>query len=143
MPKPTKEDAHLLLHLVELGQSEFSREARRWFFTEFSAKDYDEFIKKFPMGSLEYGRVLNILGFFETAGTLVSHGLLNEDLFFDLSFGLQPIWEKVAPIIPGWQKAASPALWENVVWLANRGEAWWKKVWKPKVKVGTASRQRR
>jgi hypothetical protein len=134
VPKPTKEDARLLLQLVELGQNEFSREARRWLFTEFSAQDYDEFIKKYPRGSIEHGRMLNILGFFETVGVLVSRGLLNEDLFFDLSFGLEPVWEKVAPIIPGWQKAASPALWENVQWLANRSATWRKKVWKQKVK---------
>ncbi len=143
VPKPTKEDARLLLQLVELGQNEFSREARRWFFTEFSANDYDAFIGKHPRGSIEYGRVLHILQFFETAGVLVSHGLLNEDLFLDLSFGLTPFWEKVAPIIPGWQKATSPALWENVVWLANRYETWRKKVWKPKVKPTPIKTRRR
>lgn len=133
MAMPTKEDVQILLQLVGLGQTEFQRDASRWLFSEFSAEDYDEFIKKYPRGSLENQRVTSILGFFETAGVLVSRGLLNEDLFFDLSFGLQPVWEKIAPIIPGWQKAAGPALWENVVWLANRYDTWSKTVWKPKV----------
>ena len=140
MPKATQEDARLIVQLAEFGQTDFSREARRWFFSEFSAKDYNEFVGKYPVGSLEHARMTTILGFFELAGVLVSRGLLNEDLFFDLSFGLQPIWNKVAPIIPGWQKATSPALWENVVWLANRSEAWTKKVWKPKVRSTSARR---
>ena len=134
MAKPTKQDADILLKLVELSASADRRESTRWFMTEFAAKNYAEFKKKYPQGSPEYLRVLDVMGFFETAGVLVSHRLLNEDLFFDLSFGLEVYWKKLGPIVAQWQKATTPALWENAVWLANRYERWQKKVWKPNLK---------
>lgn len=134
MEGPTTEDAKIILKLMELGQSDVQRDASRWVMSEFSAKDYAEFKQKYPEGSVESQRVSRVLGFFETIGVLVSHGLLNEDLVFDLSFGLDPIWEKLGPILPGWQKATMPALWENAVWLQKRYVAWRKNVWKPGMK---------
>ncbi|HEV2035272.1 MAG TPA: hypothetical protein VGU71_13915 [Candidatus Dormibacteraeota bacterium] len=144
MAKPTRGDAELMLQLVGLLHSAEQADARRWFFKEFKAKDFAEFNKNYPKDSDERRKVSTVLGFFETAGVLVWHGLLNADLFFDLSFGLELVYQKVAPIIPGWQKQAkAPALWENVQWLAERAETWNKTVWKPKVKAVKTSRPRR
>ena len=141
MAKATREDAQLLLQLARLLQSSDQIEARHWFFSEFAAKDFVEFDQKYPQGSEGRRKVSTVLGFFETAGVLIARGLLNEDLFFDLSFGLGPVYRKVAPIIPGWQKqVGSVALWENLQWLAQRGETWSKTVWKPKVKVAKGAR---
>ncbi len=144
MAKPTRGDAELMIRLLGLLQSADQVEARRWFFKEFKAKDFAEFDKSYPQNSEERRKVSSVLGFFETVGVFVSRGLLNEDLFFDLSFGIEPVYRKVARIIPGWQKQAkSPALWENVQWLAERAEIWSKTVWKPKVKATKTSRPRR
>ncbi len=143
MDLPTVEDAKLILKLVEIGQSETQREAFRWLTTGFSAKDYAEFQQKYPQGSEEAQRVGMVLGFFETIGVLVSHGLLNENLVFDLSFGLDPVWEKLGPIIPGWQKATMPALWENAIWLHKRYVAWRKNVWTPGLKWKSRSKGRK
>lgn len=134
MGRPTKQDADLLLKLVELIRSPDIQESRKWFLREFAAPSYEEFKKKYPEGSVEYAHITNLLGFFEIAGVLVTHGLLNEDLFFDTSFGFPQYWRKIGPIITEWQKATTPALWENAVWLANRGEAWAKNVWRPGLK---------
>lgn len=143
MEAPTREDARLILKLVEIGQSDVQREAFRWVTTEFSAKDYAEFVEKYPHGSKEGGQVSAVLGFFETAGVLVSHGVLNEDLFFDLSFGIDPVWEKLGPILPGWQRATMPALWENAIWLHKRYKTWQKKVWMPNLKWKTKTGRRK
>lgn len=143
MDAPTTEDAKLILKLVEIGQSEPQRAASRWVTSEFSAKDYAEFEQKYPPGSEEAERVGMVLGFLETIGVLVSHGLLNENLVFDLSFGMDPVWEKLGPIIPGWQKATIPALWENAIWLHKRYVAWRKNVWTPGLKWKSRSRGRK
>ncbi len=143
MDAPTTEDAKLILKLVELGQSETQRAAFRWVTSEFSAKDYAEFAQKYPQGSEEAGRVGMVLGFFETIGVLVSHKLLHEDLVFDLSFGMDPVWEKLGPVIPGWQKATMPALWENAIWLHKRYVAWRRNVWTPGLKWKSRSRGRK
>jgi hypothetical protein len=143
MGTPTTEDAKLILKLVRIGQSDVQREAFRFVTTEFSAKDYAEFAEKYPHGSKESQQVGTVLGFFETAGVLVSHGLLNEDIFFDLSFGLDPVWEKLGPILPGWQKATMPALWENAIWLHRRYVAWRKNVWTPNLKWKSKAARRK
>lgn len=131
MCKPTNQDAELIFDILEHVRSPRFQEAQAWFRGEFSAATYEEFAKKYPLGGAEYNDVTFVLGFYEILATLVTHELLNEDLFFDIGFGFQNIWDKVAPIIPGWQKAASPVLWENYAWLVKRGQEWAKTEWTP------------
>ena len=130
LKKPTKADAELFLSLIRTFSTPHDLEAGRWFMSEFSAKDYEEFKAKYPPNSDGYHHVGHILSFYEVAGALVSHGLLNENLLFDAS-DIAFTWSKLEKIIPGWQKETYPAVWENAVWLANRYQQWQKKVWKP------------
>jgi hypothetical protein len=111
-----------------------NNQAMEWFMKEFKApKNYKKFVAKYPVGSQGFDNVSRVLAGLETAGVLVSHGLLNENLYFDVS-GIEFIWPTLAPIIPGAQKESGPTLWENAVWLAER-QKWWKKnVWKPNMK---------
>lgn len=133
MKKPTKRDAELLLKLFETFNTPRMEEAGTWFMKEFSAKDYKEFKSKYPAGSQGYNNVGMMLSEYETAGVLISHGLLNENLYFDAS-GIEFAWKKVGHIIPDWQKEVSPAIWENAVWLAKRQKQWKRDVWKPNLK---------
>jgi hypothetical protein len=128
---PTKEDAALLIQLLKMNNNNPQMEnAMKWFDKDLNAKTYAEFKEKFPEGS-EGNQYFNmILGNYELAGVLVSHGLLNENLYFDMS-PIGFIWEKVAPIVEGARKEMSPQLWENAVWLAERQKKWLKTVWKP------------
>lgn len=134
MKRPTKEDAEILLRLFQTFNTPQQYESEAWFMKEFSAKDYQEFKSKYPMGSPGYMHVVGVLSSIETAGMLISHGLLNENLYFDATGGVEFIWNRVKHIIPDWQKEAGPALWENAVWLAERYQDWQKKVWKPNLK---------
>jgi hypothetical protein len=133
MKRPTRADAELLLQLFEGLSSPQQAESRAWFLKEFSAKDYQEFKSKYPVGGKEWMSVGSVLGPLELAGVLISHGLLNENLYFDAT-GVEFIWDKIGHIIPEWQKEAGPTLWENAVWLAERQKLWKKKVWKPNQK---------
>lgn len=101
---------------------------------EFSASSYEEFAKKYPEGSPGYENVTFVLGFYELVASLLTFGLLHEDLWFDIGFGFDQVWKRVDPIIPGWQKAVSAVLWENTVWMASRSKEWAKDVWKPGLK---------
>lgn len=137
--RPTIKDAELLLRLNQTFNTPQMVESGNWFMKEFSAKDYQEFKSKYPVGSKEWAHVGDVLSSFETAGVLISHGLLNENLYFDAS-GIEFVWDKVAHIIPEWQKEAGAALWENAVWLAERQKKWKKNVWKPNLKWKTKPR---
>lgn len=138
MPKPTKDDAMLILQLDD----RFPSDAFKWFATNFSARDYDEFIQKHPKGGEEYENVRRLLRFYELAGTLDYYGLLSEDLFFDHGFGFWWVWEKMEPVVLGWQKAIKDEFaWDTTRWFATRMKAWWKK--HPKPKTTTASKRHR
>jgi len=139
MKKPTQEDAKVFLMLNQTFNTPSQRDAGMWFMREFSAKDYADFKAKYPVGGTEWGYVGDVLSFFETAGVLVSFGLLNENLFFDAT-GFEFVWKKIGHIIPAWQKAESPAIWENAVWLAERYRYWKKNVWKPNQKWKVSAR---
>jgi len=130
MRKASKDDAEVLLMMMELFRDPRSDEAMRWFMRDFNVTDYNEFKAKYPPGSDEYSHVGRLLGQFETAGVLVSHGLLNENLYFDMS-GVGFVWPKLEKIVLGMQKEMGPALWENAMWLAERQKRWAKDVWKP------------
>jgi len=133
MKKSTTEDARLMLEMFRGFDTPENNAAMKWFMKEFSAKDYKEFKKKYPRGSDGLGYVSRILGQFEIAGVLISHGHLNENLYFDMS-AIGFLWPRFENIIPGWQKEAGPALWENAVWLAECQKKWAKEVWKPGLK---------
>ncbi len=132
MKKATAQDAEIFLKLMDTLDTPQMEQSMRWFVKEFSAKDYRDFKSKYPMGSEEYGHVGRVLSSFELAGALISHGLLNENLYFDAS-GIEFMWKRLEKLIPGWQKEDGAALWENAVWLAERQKQWKKEVWKPKL----------
>jgi hypothetical protein len=139
MPKPTHQDAEIVFSMLSHLRTEKFQEARGWLLRDYSATDYAEFKRKYPMGSEEYNRVTFVLGFFEVIATLITHGLFNEDLFFDIGFGFNTYWDKVKAVIPGWRKDTVPNLWENLEWLADRSDVWAKAVWKPGMKWKAAT----
>ena len=147
LKKPTKDDAEIFLMLTQTFRGTESDEGMQWFLSEFNVKDYDEYKAKYPANSAGHRNVGNILGQFEVAGVLVSHGLLNENLYFDTS-GIGFAWSKLEKVVQGMQKEMGPALWENAAWLAERQKQWAKDVWKPGLawkqdRPGTTSRKKR
>jgi hypothetical protein len=100
MKKPTKDDVEIFLRLIQTFNTPHDHEAQMWFTREFSAKDYEEFKSYYPVHSQGYHNVGHVLSFYEIAGALMSHGLLNENLFFDAS-DIAFTWDKVKKIIPG------------------------------------------
>lgn len=125
MPEPTREDAHIYLQLLEVAQGSAQAEARRWVFGDFAATTLKEAESRYPRGSVERDHLMNVLGFFESAGGLVSRGLLHEDVFFDAPFGFEALWPQLKGVIAEW-RAGDPPMWENVQWLGLRMEAWHK-----------------
>ena len=136
MPEPTKVDADLYLKLLQLTQDTPFAEARRWFLAEFKAKGYADMREKYPVGGDDHVRLLTVLGFYESAGVLVSRSLLHEDVFYDAPLGFEAVWPKIKALLEEWRgEAKSAAAWENVHWLGMRMEVWQAVVWKPKLET--------
>ncbi len=127
--KPTYQDARVLLEVAKLTQDENFQKARSWYFAslpENPPMTLQEYEHKFPDGSEGDNQFALVSSHFETAGVLVKHGLLNEDLYFDRYF-VEPYWDRARKIVQGQRAKWDPAIAENFEWLARRAGAWRRK----------------
>lgn len=122
MDKPTQQDAVLLIQHAQLGVSRGMPEAMNWLFSDAFIPDYQEFVKKYAPGSREFGLMRTIAVQYEGLGTLLKHGLVNEDLLFDWFL---PPWERMKGFMLGErQRHKDPLLGENFEFLAQRHAEW-------------------
>ncbi len=121
----TKEDARIMLQLEELLLMEPNERAFHWFWRVFYPQKLEsrEVIRKaFPANSEGQRYFDRIAAFWESAGTLVKNGLLNERLFFD-RFLVRPYWDALKGVVLGDREdREEPRLSENFEWLATREE---------------------
>jgi hypothetical protein len=101
------------------------RNAILWFLEGLDARDYNEYSEKYPGTSMERSHFISVCGFFELSGVLVSHGLIDQNLYFDM-FNPTPFWNKVKPIVEG-MRTNRPHIYENFELLNNKRLSWTKK----------------
>jgi len=119
MTKPTYQDANILLKLMKLSTMAGLSAATNWMWSDQFILDYEDFIKKYPVGSEEYGKVSKICGHYETIGTLWKHKLINEELLFDW-LAVDLVWNRVKGIALGVrQESGEPRIFENFEAMAN------------------------
>ena len=63
-----------------------------------------------------------VCGFFELSGTLVNHGLIDQDLYFEI-FVPTPFWNKAKPIVEG-MRSKRPHIYENFESLNSERLSW-------------------
>jgi hypothetical protein len=127
IPKPTKEDASLLVQIFGVANAdEKYRKAQNWFVYEMNEKNYDDFKKKYPIGSEGYTNFMNITSYAELIGTLVNSEVLSEDLVFEMWANM--MWDKAKPIVYGLRKdLAMPRFMENYEACVKKYPEWEKK----------------
>jgi hypothetical protein len=65
---------------------------------------------------------VRIITWWEQVGTMVKHGLIQEDPFLDLASGVvSNDWDRLGVPVALMRRARGPALWENFEYLAARG----------------------
>ena len=80
----TYEDADLILKLYQLRQETVLRQARHWLIFDFHPKTAEEFFAVVHgYGSPENDYYRQVLSYWEMAASLVLHGAVTADLFFD------------------------------------------------------------
>ena len=124
MAKATKEDAALFVQIFGIAtrDEEFSK-ATNWFVYEMNETNYDDFKKKYPLGSEGYKHIMTITSYAELLGTLVNLELLSEDLVFE-AYG-DIMWEKAKPIVHGMRKDLNmPRFLENYEYCAMKYPKW-------------------
>ena len=65
------------------------------------------------------------LSYWDMAASLVNHGLLKEDLFFENTAEFWLIWEKVKHLVPAMREARkNPLAWKSLETLSLKYEQW-------------------
>ena len=122
---PDHHDAELLLRLYDLRREEKLRRARKWLTREFSAASFDDLRQKVRSGSEEEDFVRMVLGYWDMAASIVSHGLIKEEFFFENTNEFWIVWTKIKPLISGMREdRKNPYLFKNLQDVAERFEQW-------------------
>lgn len=95
----------MLLQLYDLRREKMLRKARDFVQQELKFKDFKDFEKKYPEGTKERTYVGMVMGYWDMTCTLVSKGLLNEELFNLTTFEHVGVWFKLKPVAEGYRKA--------------------------------------
>ncbi|MDQ3084221.1 MAG: hypothetical protein M3Q77_05325 [Thermoproteota archaeon] len=115
--------ANLILDLYKIYDSH--RDSRLWFLDELNANSYKEYHEKYYGTSKERSHFIAVCGFFELSGTLISHGLIAPDIYFDI-FNPSPFWHKAKSIVEG-MRETRPQIYENFENLSEKRSNWKKK----------------
>ena len=91
---PGREDAYMLVRLLEVFIGSPMAEARNFIRTVPDGRTFAELREEYPPGTKEFQYIDTVLAFWETMGSLIKHGLLNEELAFD-TFLDAPPWPKM------------------------------------------------
>ena len=122
---PSAQDASTLLSLMQIFFSEPISKARMFWRTELKeGMSLSDFEARFPRGSEGYEHFIDLASFWETVGSLMQKGLVNEDLAFD-TFLDAPPWNKAARIFQERrERDKEPLEGVNFEWVAGRAAAW-------------------
>lgn len=121
----TYDDATLLLRLYDLRREASLRQAREWFLTSFRPATGDEFLALCPPGSKEETWFRMVYSYWEMAASLVTMGVLNEELFIHNNSEALVVWERLKPLVPGWRDAwANPKTVKHLEEVAEKAAAY-------------------
>lgn len=91
------ESANLILKLYELRREEEMRAAREWFLREFHPASADEVVQ--VLHGENNARFHMVLGYWDMAAGLVTHGAIEHRIFTELNPEAFPIFAKVHPFL--------------------------------------------
>ena len=125
---PDHHDAELMLKLYELRREEKLRKAREWFTREFKATTLEELEQQCPQGSESSAFFRMVCGYWEMAASIINHGLIKPEFFFETQTEFYGVWEKLKPLTPPLRQAfKDPHMGENLESLAANYEKWMSK----------------
>lgn len=119
MSAPTHDDAMVLIQMFRLGTEGKINKAYQFLWSDDYIQDYQEFLKKYPVGSKEHGFVGQICGWYETVAAFWQNGLIHENLI-EGTLWISGIWGRVGDFALGnRERLGDPRLYENFEELAK------------------------
>jgi hypothetical protein len=125
---PDNYDAELLLRLYDLRREAKLRQAREWLAREFRAKSLEDFNQVCPPGSEQNALFRMAVSYWDMAASIVLHGLIKEEFFFENTSELWLTWERVKPVAAQMRgQNKNPYLWKSLETLAEKYAEWMSK----------------
>jgi len=122
---PDHHDAELLLRLYDLRREGTLRQAREWVTQQFHADSADDLYRRYPYGSKENAYFRMAISYWDMAASIVNHGLIKEEFFFENNSEFWFIWEKIKHLMPKLREARrDPLLCHSLETLAGKYEKW-------------------
>jgi hypothetical protein len=119
-PRPTYDDANLILRLYDMRREERMRRARAWFTTQFKATTWEDLQKLAPPGSDENASYRMVVTYWDMVASFVSTGVLHKELFFQSGRELLLVWERVRDVLPAVRRQyKDPMLWSHLETVGN------------------------
>lgn len=123
--KPTHEQAQLQLQIYDLRREPRLRQARDWFFKNYTVDTLEDAMRIASPGTEAGAFASMVMGYWEQACALLNYGLLHEDLFFETSGEFFGVWELLKPIVPqARERFVNKHFLANLETVARRYEAW-------------------
>jgi hypothetical protein len=117
-------DAQLILQLYDLRREAEMRKARAWWGGTFLPHTAEDIIQVGKSSGPESAWFRQVAGYWEMAASLVLHGALNEELFYDSGGELWFVLGKVYPFLNEYrEKTQSPYSFALAEKLATKSEA--------------------
>ena len=119
-PRPTYDDANLILRLYEMRREERMRKARAWFTSHFKVTTWAELQKLAPPGSDENASYRMVVSYWDMVASFVTSGVLHKELFFQSGRELLLVWERVRGVLPDIRRQyKDPHFWGHLETLGN------------------------
>ena len=126
--RATYQDADLILRLYEMRREARMREARKWFAAHFKVKTMEEFGATCPPGSEPNASFRMLTTYWEMAASLVTSGVLDQELFFQNNRELYFVYLRLRTLLPALRQAfASSIDLKNLETQAEAYAAWWER----------------
>ncbi len=104
--KASASDAEIILRLYELRRDPEMRKARDTMFSSFWPESVEDILAVSRAYGTDMNRYLRqVVGYWDMACSLVLSGALNEDLFFQCSQEMYPLFAKVHRFVPAFREA--------------------------------------
>jgi hypothetical protein len=119
-PRPTYDDANLILRLYELRREERMRRARAWFTAQFKVSTWEELVKLAPAGSDENANYRMVVTYWDMVASFITSGVLHRELFFQSGREMLLVWERVRDVLPAVRRQyKDPHLWAHLEAVGN------------------------
>lgn len=120
-PRPTYDDANLILRLYDMRREERLRKARAWFTAGFKGvTTVEQFQKVCPAGTDENASFRMVSTYWEMVASFVTSGVLDEALLYESGRELLVVWERARDYVAAFRTAnRDPTYLRNLETVGN------------------------